>query len=134
MSPRARRTGYQWFCVLLAAVDTGWAVYLLATPRENFDRSPIWSAALQVVYRHDPQSIGYAFAVLALVSWVGFAIGRSLARIAFILAATVWALLAVSFIWAAATEGGLGAGGAITAVAFTLFHLGAVAYYPPDYR
>lgn len=134
MSPRVQRTGYQWLCVLLATVDTGWAVYLLSPATDEFRRSVIWSSVLHVVPAHDPAGVGFALAVLAALSWAGFAVGRSLARISFIALAGIWSLLAGGFVYCAATEGGLGAGGAIWTVAAVLLHVGVVAYYPPDYR
>lgn len=97
-----------WASVALAI---GWGCYLVLTPTEQFLSNPVWRPALSAVPNQDPDLLGIALLVLgALLALGNHEQLRPLAWFGYVLGVSAWLLLAGSFSYAAAQNGGVGSG------------------------
>lgn len=114
---------------VLSFANIGAGLYLLVLPRGEFDRSPIWRGALQLLPAHDPRLFGGALLLAGCVLPFAFARRVHLSAPGILglgVGGASWGLLAGSFGYAAVSLHGLGALGAVAAVSFCALHLGVL--------
>lgn len=112
-----------------AALNAGWGAYLLLTPAAQFQASPVWRSALSVTPGGDPAWLGLAFVISGVLLAAAMPVHmlRPLGWLALVLGVSLWLILAGSFSYAAANNGGLGAGNVVQYL-FASVVLTALAY------
>lgn len=111
-----RRSLIRWDARALAAVSITWGLFAILVPESSLATSQAWTSALGVIPGHSPDVLGGALVLAGVASGWATANDRRLLLLGLCglaVSASLWAVVAGSFGYAATTTGGVGAGFAI---------------------
>lgn len=111
-----RRSLIRWDARSLAAVSITWGLFAILVPPGSLAGSHAWTSALAVIPFHSPDVLGATLVVAGVASGWATSPGRRWMLVGLgglTISASLWAVVAGSFAYAATTTGGVGAGFAI---------------------
>ncbi|WP_369070002.1 hypothetical protein [Kineococcus terrestris] len=130
-------TSHRGLVLLLAAVDTLVAGYLLLTPGFYFAAEDTWAGALDVVaaagLTPSTAPLGMLLGLVAVGTWCGVLGVPWIARLSLLLALAPWGLIATSFA-VAWMQTRIGFMTATLSGAVVVLHLASVGHFPPGRR